>query len=584
MKNYTSKVKKKLMDYYEGVPVTQIHGCMGTKMVDVDNFPTVKDLQHEVYKERRLKMEGGDAAAMMAYFDRMQADNQNFFNAHQLDEEGRLKDVLWVDSRSRVAYEEFGDVWLACMGKPPGAILTDQATAMRKPLEVVMSSSRHRWCIWHIMRKIPEKLGKCKDYAYFKSPLKTLIYESFTCEEFEARWHALIVKYHLQGNDWLCDLFEERHMWIPAFMKEYFWAGMKTTQRVESINRFFDGFVNRTTQLHEFLEKYTRAMWKRVKAELDADARCGEYLRRLVNGFKLEKFFQEIYTDAKFEEVQKECARMGYCNTNERRDIGNNKTEYELEDRVWIIPEGKSEDVITDRKRIIRVIFDHESKEVCCDCRKFETFGILCKHVIRVFDLNGVVDIPNKYVLDRWRKDIPRKHTRVKVAYHDPGDQPHVQQHRKLMREFEDICDEVCAVDDADTIEMVMGSLNQLRLNVKESRKTFLEKQVALPSLPPSEKGSNQVGTQAQTPSSGVQIKDPITRKKPRGRPKGSRYKSSQETRYKTKKQSANNQKTNLVVEGKRKRSTRQLSDVYEDCVDPDWIEEHSESDNSYDN
>ncbi|XP_021759309.1 protein FAR1-RELATED SEQUENCE 8-like [Chenopodium quinoa] len=189
MKNYTSKVKKKLMDYYEeGVLVTQIHGCISTEMDDVDNFPTVKDLQHEVYKEkeRRLKMEGGDAAAMMAYFDRMQADNQIFFHAHRLDGEGRLKDVLWVDSRSRAAYEEFGDVvcfdatyltnknelpfanfvgvnhhgqslllgcalvshekfdtflwiftqWLACMGKPPGAILTDQAAAMRKPWQL----------------------------------------------------------------------------------------------------------------------------------------------------------------------------------------------------------------------------------------------------------------------------------------------------------------------------------------------------------------------------------------------------------------------------------------------------------------
>ncbi|XP_021763158.1 protein FAR-RED IMPAIRED RESPONSE 1-like [Chenopodium quinoa] len=112
MKNYTSNVRKKLLNFYEeGVPVRQIHGCMGTE-TGIDNLPSVKDLEHEVQKEKvkRLKMEGGDAAAMMAYFDRMQEDNQNFYQAHRLDEEGRLKDVLWVDARSRVAFEDFGDV------------------------------------------------------------------------------------------------------------------------------------------------------------------------------------------------------------------------------------------------------------------------------------------------------------------------------------------------------------------------------------------------------------------------------------------------------------------------------------------
>ncbi|XP_021754809.1 protein FAR-RED IMPAIRED RESPONSE 1-like [Chenopodium quinoa] len=215
MKNHTSTVKKKLMDFYEeGVPVTQIHGCMAAERGgDDDDLPSVKDLQHEVSKERRLKMEGGDAVAMMSYFDRMQADNQKFFHAHRLDKEGRLKDVLWVDARSRVAYQEFGDVvcfdatyltneyelpfanfvgvnhhgqsillgcalashettetyfwvfeqWLSCMGGiAPSVILTDQVATMRKPIAHLMPSSRHRWCIWHIIRKIPKNLGKCK--------------------------------------------------------------------------------------------------------------------------------------------------------------------------------------------------------------------------------------------------------------------------------------------------------------------------------------------------------------------------------------------------------------------------------------
>lgn len=57
--------------------------------------------------------------------------------------------------------------------------------------------------------------------------------------------------------------------------------------------------------------KYNRAMTKRVRDENDADARYSKYERRLVSGFKVE-MFQKIYTDTKFQEIQKECARLMY--------------------------------------------------------------------------------------------------------------------------------------------------------------------------------------------------------------------------------------------------------------------------------
>ncbi|XP_021744017.1 protein FAR-RED IMPAIRED RESPONSE 1-like [Chenopodium quinoa] len=372
MKKLTTNVRKNLIHFYdEGTPVTQIHGCLGLDKTE-EILPTVKDLQHEIYKERRtrLNMAGGDCAAMMEYFEKMQADNSNFYHTHRQDEDARMKDVMWVDARSMATFEYFGDVcmdatyltneyelpfvnvvgvnhhgplillgcalvshedtdtycwfirqWLACMSNnPPKSILTDQAAAIRKAISLKMPTARLRWCIWHIMRKIPEKLGKCDGYMDFKSPLKKVIYESFTKEEFESRWISLVNEHKLEANDWLSDLYEERHMWVPAFMKEHFWVGMKTTQRVESINSFFDGFVNRNTKLHEFPLKYNRAMTKRVRDENNADARCSKYERRLVSGFKLEK----IYTNTKFQEIQKECAHMMYVYPREERILQDN--------------------------------------------------------------------------------------------------------------------------------------------------------------------------------------------------------------------------------------------------------------------
>ncbi|XP_021758530.1 protein FAR1-RELATED SEQUENCE 6-like [Chenopodium quinoa] len=557
------------------------------------------DLQHEVYKARRLRMVGGDSTAMMGYFEKMQADNQNFYHAQRLDGLGRLKDVFWVDARSRMAYEEFGDVvcfdatyltndydlpfvnfvgvnhhgqtiflgcalvshedcdtfswifkqWLSCMNnRAPKVILTDQATAMRKPLEETMPNTRHRWCIWHIMKKLPEKLWKCERYEDLKKELKSIVYESLNIEEFENRWIAFIEHYKLQHNEWLTYLYAERHMWVPAFMREYFWAGMKTTQRVESINSFFDGFLNRNTKLYEFPEKYSKAMKKRVSDETDADANCSKFLRRVATGYKLEKVFQKLYTDRIFQEVQTECIRMNYCCPREETKMTENVSQYVLEDRVWIVLEGSNEEIITDRKRYYCAMFNKETKEVSCECRKFETNGIMCKHIIRVLDLNHVYDIPSKYILDRWRKDILRKHTLVKVAYHDPAETVEVKRYKKKMTAFEAICDVAAMVDD-ESVEIVLKGLAELETKITKRRGMKLAQTFGM-NYPGEGNATVQTvsdggasayvdqngeltDTQDVAPTPQSTFVDPVPKKRGRGRPKGSRNKTQQEIGYK---------------------------------------------------
>jgi uncharacterized protein YkwD len=40
---------------------------------------------------------------------------------------------------------------------------------------------------------------------------------------------------------------------VPAYMKDTFWAGMNTTQRSESMNSFFDGYVHSQPHLRNLL-------------------------------------------------------------------------------------------------------------------------------------------------------------------------------------------------------------------------------------------------------------------------------------------------------------------------------------------
>ncbi|XP_056688444.1 protein FAR1-RELATED SEQUENCE 8-like [Spinacia oleracea] len=94
-----------------GMSVAQTFNLMATQRNGKALMPfSQKDINDVVAKERKARMKGGDANAMYEYFKMMKEDNPNFYFIYRQAPDGRLQDVLWVDARSRAAYEEFGDV------------------------------------------------------------------------------------------------------------------------------------------------------------------------------------------------------------------------------------------------------------------------------------------------------------------------------------------------------------------------------------------------------------------------------------------------------------------------------------------
>ncbi|KAF7806718.1 protein FAR1-RELATED SEQUENCE 5-like [Senna tora] len=52
-----------------------------------------------------------------------------------------------------------------------------------------------------------------------------------------------------------------------------------------------------------------------------------------------------------------------------------------------------------------KVLFHPQEKSISCSCRRFETFGIVCCHVLKVFDVNDVKKLPDQYIFKRWTKE-----------------------------------------------------------------------------------------------------------------------------------------------------------------------------------
>ncbi|XP_028058285.1 protein FAR1-RELATED SEQUENCE 5-like [Camellia sinensis] len=211
-----------------------------------------QDARNYIQNARRLKLGVGDTESVTFYFHKMQQQNSNFYSAIDLDEDGvnhHGQSILFgcglLSNENTKTFVWLFKEWLSCMSDaPPKAIITDQCRAMQNAIEIVFPQARHRWCLWHIMKKIPEKLRGYSQYESIKVALSNAVYDSFTKDEFQEYWEAMIENFNLNDNEWLRVLYHERHRWIPAYVKDIFWAGMSTTQRSESMNAFFDGYVN----------------------------------------------------------------------------------------------------------------------------------------------------------------------------------------------------------------------------------------------------------------------------------------------------------------------------------------------------
>ena len=182
----------------------------------------------------------------------MRGLNNSFYYEIDTDAENRIINVFWADARSRAASVDFGDVisfdttyltnkydmpftpfvgvnhhghsiqlecgllfaedtstftwlfqcWLRCMGnRALDGIITDQCKAMKNAIVVVFFNTRHRWCFWHIMKKVPRKFGGLTMYKTIKHDLKQLVYESTTTINFELGWEQFISRFDLHHNE-----------------------------------------------------------------------------------------------------------------------------------------------------------------------------------------------------------------------------------------------------------------------------------------------------------------------------------------------------------------------------------------------
>ncbi|KAH6777472.1 hypothetical protein C2S51_008784 [Perilla frutescens var. frutescens] len=402
---------------------------------------TLKDHINFVNRMRMSAIEAGDAQTLIDRLFQEGVEDGDFFYRFKLNSDGRLSDVFWRDSMMCEDYHLYGDVvvfdttyktnkyglicapfvglnhhkknvmfgcafisdektetfmWLfevfkkSMKMKCPVTIFTDQDLAITSALSKVFPDVRHRLCIWHLYQNAISRFGNLKGNRSFNDAFQRCLSRCVNVEEFEGCWTSMINEYGLKDNSWFSHLYELREKWCTAYNKSYFSAGILSSQRSESTNSAIGFKASKVTNLNEFytIFKQTVQRWK-SKEEVD-EFECSQ----AIPGSRLPlvgmvKHASDVYTLSVFRDFEDEFLKSI---SSIVETVGG-----ELEVRVYDVQNH-------DERTVHRVNFYSGDNYICCTCRRFEEYGLLCSHCLRILDRHSVKEIPGSYILKRWTK------------------------------------------------------------------------------------------------------------------------------------------------------------------------------------
>ncbi|KAF8404444.1 hypothetical protein HHK36_009329 [Tetracentron sinense] len=269
-----------------------------------------RDVRNYVGVYKRLKLAEGDAEAMQIYFTRMQQRNSNFFYLMDLDNEGHLWNAFWADARSRAAYGYFSDVVTF-----DTTYLTNRYDMSFAPFVRVNHHVVLLGCGLLVDETIEPFIWMFKAWLIAMSgrPPNSIITDQCKAMQRAIAEESMIKQYSLEHNEWVTTLYEVRRQWVPVFLKDTFFVGMPTTQRSESMNSFFDGYVHAKTSLKEFVDQYDLALRDKYEKEAQTDFESFYTNPVLKTRCYFEAQIAEIYTREMFKKFQGKVCGMVCC-------------------------------------------------------------------------------------------------------------------------------------------------------------------------------------------------------------------------------------------------------------------------------
>ncbi|KAK9740272.1 hypothetical protein RND81_03G024000 [Saponaria officinalis] len=206
-----------------------------------------------------------DGQLFIDRFKNLADTRQDFYFDYEVDADNSLVRAVWADGEARRNYSVFGDAvsfdptystnkysmvftpftgvdnhrrsvtfcgallfreneesftWLfrhfldAMGGKEPVYLITDQDPGIIACVANVLKTARHRFCMWHIMNKVPSKYwSSATDFQEFQRKLNGIVWdEELEAHEFDGRWSEIMEEYAVgPEREWFEELPIEIH-------------------------------------------------------------------------------------------------------------------------------------------------------------------------------------------------------------------------------------------------------------------------------------------------------------------------------------------------------------------------------------
>ncbi|RVW66889.1 Protein FAR1-related sequence 5 [Vitis vinifera] len=122
-----------------------------------------------------------------------------------------------------------------------------------------------------------------------------------TVEEFEGAWNDMLEMFNLHGHKWVTDIYVKHSRWAEAYLREHFFAGMRSIQRCESMNAYLNHFLKTCLKLFKFVKHFDKALshihHNEAKAEFETHHSSTVLTTKL---YALEKHVETIFTRQSF--------------------------------------------------------------------------------------------------------------------------------------------------------------------------------------------------------------------------------------------------------------------------------------------
>ncbi|XP_071699232.1 protein FAR1-RELATED SEQUENCE 5-like [Rutidosis leptorrhynchoides] len=330
-----------------------------------------------------------------------------------------------IKDETAESYKWLLNCFMKTFGKEPNMIVTDQDKSMAIAIKEVFKTAKHRLCMWHIMRKVPSKIQEAnpniedKQEKDFKKRFDKIVWNMYIEPTvFEEKWEKLMDDFSLKNDSWFKYMFDVRSSWIPAYFIETEMFGlMRTTSRSESENAFFSHFTRSASNLLTFMDGFESAMLKQRSKQESLDVQTIKKNPKLLTLLRIEKHASKVYTNTIFLIIQQEIVAALYKCSLDKMD----KEEYteifvvkeKLEKRKECSNEGKKNEGSNEGKKDEGSSME-DKREGSNEEKEFFKYKVLitCDWLIHQFHTffimknDNIDEIPEKYIMRRWRRDI----------------------------------------------------------------------------------------------------------------------------------------------------------------------------------